>query len=230
MNHHNPYAIKIKTKENCQFGCNMIANFIFKNNKLCCSDHYNKCVGKRENYKKKYNKSWIKKSLETRIKLGITKTSQIKATITRKKANHYKKLAKRMQELWNENPWSCGPKSEFKKYKNTSIAYQGNNEYYFLKKLEDKNGLEWVIKNVKRAYGIWYIDSETNTERLYLPDFDVDGIIYEIKSNYTLNYNKRRNIDKFDSVVYNNKKLIIVVDTEEKEYKNEKQFFNGNLL
>jgi hypothetical protein len=115
MKYQKPYALEIKTNEKCQFGCEATGKFKFKNNKICCENHHNKCLGKRKNYTKIFNKDWAKKSLETRIRLGITKTSQIKATKTRKESNHYEKLAKRMQELWNENPWSCGPKSEFKK-------------------------------------------------------------------------------------------------------------------
>ena len=221
---------KIKTNNNCQYGCKKIAKFIFKNSKLCCSNHYNKCKGKRENYSKIYKKEWTEKSLKTRLELNITKTCQIKGTETRKKMCHYKNLAKHMQLLWNKSPWSCGARSEFKKFKNTSIAYQGGNEYSFLEKIENKNGIDWIEKNVKRGNGLWYLDTETNTERLYLPDFIINEIIYEIKSEYTLNFKIKRNIDKFNSVIYNNKRLIIVIDGEEIEYLNEKQFFNRKSL
>jgi len=41
-------TIAIETTELCSYGCGQLAKFKFKNGKLCCNDHYNKCPTSRE--------------------------------------------------------------------------------------------------------------------------------------------------------------------------------------
>jgi hypothetical protein len=116
-----------------------------------------------------------------------------------------------------------------KRYKNTNIAYQGTYEYNFLNNLENTHGIKWLEDNVSRGKGIWYFDTENKTERLYLPDFLIKNIIYEIKSFYTLNHSLQRNIDKFNSTIYNGYILIIVLEGKEIKYTNEREFLRQTL-
>ena len=91
MSYKKPQAEKINTAEICEYGCGTQAQYKFWNGKLCCSKHHNSCKGKREAFSKLDHTERTSKSLATRIEKGITKTSQIKATATRKANNHYEK-------------------------------------------------------------------------------------------------------------------------------------------
>lgn len=183
-----PFAKEIQTDELCNYGCKTIAKFKFRNGKLCCSKHHNTCKGKRKWFSENVNhKEYAAKSLKTRIKLGITKTSQIKGGKTRVEQGHYKKLSKRMKELWKENPWNNhGP---WRKYKDTDINVQSKYEENFIEEAEKINGIDWVKNNIKRGPSIWYVDPNTNNMRLYLSDFIIDNTVFEIKSDYWWNKN-----------------------------------------
>jgi hypothetical protein len=188
MPYSKPKAEVLVTKELCHYGCNHQANFKFANGKVCCSASHNSCPKKRKDFSDRTDhKITASKSLATRTKLGITKTSQIKGGATRKSAGHYKKLAKIMQEHWIAHPWKNNKNCPLELYKNTSINFQGTFEYKFLEELEQENGIEWVNSNVKRGPSIWYIDPTDNTERLYISDFIIDNTVYEIKSGWTWN-------------------------------------------
>jgi hypothetical protein len=226
MKHHLPYASEIKTNKKCHYGCGLTGKYKFNKGIICCSKHYNSCPSKRKSYSLSYKKEWGEKSLDTRTKLGITKISQIKGGETRKKNGHYKKLAVIMQELWEKSPWSCGLKAEFKKYKNTNIPYQGSYEYLFLESLDDTP----EIDKIQRGPSIWYLDSDTQTKRLYLPDFILNNTIYEIKSKYTLKSNFQKNLDKFNAVINSGYALIIVLHGIEIKYDNERQFKQSKSL
>lgn len=187
MTYNKPFFEEINTEDLCDYGCNTKANFIFRNGKKCCSKHHNSCPGKREKFSKLDHSERTRKSLETRTKLGITKTSQIKGAKTRKKNGFYERLASKMQEHWENNPWENNPKCRLVSFKNTDLNYQGTYEYEFLEELESEYGLTWLLENVRRGPSVWYIDPVTDKKRLYISDFIIGNTIYEIKSSWTWN-------------------------------------------
>lgn len=186
-NYKKPQPTEITTTELCDYGCNQLAKYEFMNGKKCCSKNYNSCPKKRKDFSNLDHSERTAKSLETRTRLGITKTSQVKAAKTRKKQGHYEKLATKMREHWANNPWENNPRCPLIPYKDMDLKYQGSFEYEFLEELEEKFGLEWVEKNVRRGPSIWYRDPETNEKRLYISDFIIDNTIYEIKSHWSWN-------------------------------------------
>lgn len=188
MTYNKPFAEKITTSQLCDYGCGQSAQYQFRKGKLCCSSHYNSCPGKRLEFSNRIDhKEIAAKSLATRTALGITKSSQIKATATRKANGHYEKLAKTMQKRWMDNPWQNNLECPILPYKNTNVVYQGTYELEFLEELEEEFGLIWIEENVKRGPSIWYIDPTDNNERLYISDFIIENTIYEIKSSWTWN-------------------------------------------
>lgn len=216
MTHHNPYYKKINSIEHCSYGCGQKAQYQFRSGILCCSKHYNSCAGKRKNFSNLDHTSRTKKSLETRIRLGITKSSQIKAGKTRVKNGHYKKLAKIMHHHWKDHPWDN--QNKWRTYKDTDIMYQSSYEYNFLKELEDQHGIDYIKKNVKRGPCFYYKDPDTKKERLYISDFQIDSTIFEIKGNYTWNNHgkdkklERLNKAKLDSVKQKRYSAILVLE------------------
>jgi hypothetical protein len=187
-NYKKPQAEKIQTTELCKYNCGQVAKYKFTNKVLCCSSNHNSCPGKRKQFSDRTDhKERNIKSLATRIKKGITKSSQIKGGETRRANGHYKKLKEKMQEHWENNPWNPNAKCPLTPYKDTTINYQGTHEYEFLESWELLNGIKWVIDNVKRGPNIWYIDPSDNAKRLYMSDFLIYNTIYEIKSLWTWN-------------------------------------------
>ena len=219
-----PQASPITTDDFCDYGCLTTAKYIFTNGKKCCSKHQNSCQGKRQAFSKLDHTLRTKKSLETRIKHGITKTSQIKAGQTRVQNGHYKKLAKSMQEHWANNPWNNNTHCPIVYYKNTQVLYQGTYEYEFLEELEYINGLEWVISNVQRGPSLWYIDPLTSEKKLYISDFIIDNTIYEIKSSWTWNKNgkdldlEKKNKAKLTECVNQGYNVVLILDFKRIEY------------
>lgn len=188
MSYNKPFAEKIETTQLCDYGCGQVAQYQFRKGKVCCSQHFNSCPGKRLEFSNRTDhKETAAKSLATRQKLGITKTSQIKATKTRKLNGHYENLAEKMRNHWASNPWQNNLQCPILLYKNTTLQYQGTFEYEFLEELEEEFGLEWVVENVKRGPNIQYIDPTDQKERLYISDFIIGNTIYEIKSSWTWN-------------------------------------------
>ena len=185
MPYNKPFAEEIITEELCDYGCGQTANYIFRKGKLCCSNHHNSCPAKRKAFSDLDHSERTTKSLETRTRLGITKTSQIKAAITRKENGHYDKLADTMRKHWEEHPWNNMPK--WGVYKDTEIKYQSKPEYNFLQELEDEHDLTWVRENVKRGPCFYYNDPTSGKERLYISDFQIENTIFEVKGNYTWN-------------------------------------------
>lgn len=185
MPYNKPFAEKIITNEICEYGCQNIANYKFRSGKHCCSKHFNSCPGKRKQFSKRTDhKETARKSLETRTRLGITKSSQIKGSKTRRESGHYDRLAKKMKQHWKEHPWDNNTNCPILKYKDTEIVYQGTYEFEFLALLEFQNGLDWVTQNVSRGPSLYYLD-ENNEKRLYISDFQISNTIYEIKSSWT---------------------------------------------
>lgn len=187
MSYKKPQAEPIITNELCAYGCKTPAKYIFWNGKKCCSTSHNSCQGKRRAFSELDHKNRTSKSLKTRIEKGITKSSQIKGGATRVAQGHYKKLAKKMQQHWDENPWQNNIQCPLITYKDTEINYQGTHEYHFLEKLEKENGINWLNQNVKRGPSIWYTDPDDLSLRLYISDFIINETIYEIKSAWTWN-------------------------------------------
>lgn len=217
MEHNKPYTTEITTTELCVYGCGNTAKYKFRNGLVCCSKHYNSCPEKRRKFSENVDhKAYIKKSLATRVRLGITKSSQVKAGKTRIKNGHYKKLAKTMRQHWANNPWNNMPK--WGTYKDTGIQIQSNYEKNFLQDLQDKHGIDWVKENVQRGPCFYYKDPETKKERLYISDFKIDNTIFEVKGNYTWNnHGKNKKLEKLnkaklDSVKENNYNVILVLE------------------
>lgn len=168
----------------CYLGCNLPAKFMFRNGKYCCSAHFNSCPAKRERFSKLVDhSSYTKKSLETRIKKGITKSSQIKGAKTRKESGFYKRHSEHMKSVWEKTQWNTNPK--WRNYKDTEVLIQSSYEHNFLQNLENLYGLEWIKNNVSRGPCFWYVDPISNKKRLYISDFKINDIIYEIKGDYT---------------------------------------------
>lgn len=220
MSYKKPQAAPITTDELCAYGCNTLAKYIFWNGKVCCSVHHNSCPGKRKKFSNLDHTERTAKSLATRIEKGITKTSQIKGGATRIAQGHYKKLAKKMQQHWEENPWRNNLQCSLIEFKDTNINYQGTHEYDFLEKLEIQYGIEWLKENVQRGPSFWYIDPTDNTERLYISDFIMYNTVYEIKSAWTWNKHgkdkllEEKNKAKLKSAKAAGYNVILVLDKE----------------
>lgn len=188
MSYNKPFAEELETTEICNYGCGRVALFKFKSGKICCSRHYNSCPGKRSEFSNRTDhKETAAKSLATRKKLGITKSSRIKARETMLKNGTYELLRKKSQLAWARSPWQNNLQCPMIEYKNSGISYQGSFEFNFLEDLENKKGIEWIKENVKRGPGFWYIDPTDNVKRLYISDFLIYNTIYEIKSDWTWN-------------------------------------------
>lgn len=218
------FATAIETDKLCCLGCGQQAKFIRKNQKVYCSDHSNKCPEKRRHYSEDVDHSERdRKSLATRTRLGITKSSQIKGGKTRRESGHYIRLAERMRELMTKSPWNTNPKWSY--YKTTKIPVQSSYELEFLESLEKEHGFEWVEKNVFRGGSFRYIDPNTQKERLYLPDFKIENIIYEIKGKYTWDGNGKNiplgllNIAKLDCVVEQGYNIVLVLEGQHISWK-----------
>jgi hypothetical protein len=181
-----PIATKITTESLCNYGCGQIAQYQFKYGKLCCATSHNSCPKKRKNFSEMdIHEARTQKSLATRTRLGITKSSQIKGGETRRKSGHYERLAVTMQEHWINNPWENNLRCPLIEYKDSKLNYQGSYEYNFLQELEDKHGIEWLQKAVSRGPNVWY--TYNGQKRLYISDFLIDNTVYEIKSLWTWN-------------------------------------------
>jgi hypothetical protein len=214
--HNNPYITKIKSIDQCTYGCGQTAAYQFQNGILCCSKHYNSCPAKIKKFSNLDHRDRTKKSLETRIRLGITKSSQIKGAKTRVRNGHYKKLAKTMREHWKTNPWNNNPK--WSTYKNTDIQIQSQYEYNFLQELENEHSFNWLKKNVQRGPCFYYVDPKTKKERLYISDFKIGNTVFEVKGNYTWNnFGKDKDLEnlnrtKLDSIKQNNYNAVLVLE------------------
>lgn len=220
-----PKATPIITNELCNYGCGQVAKFQFSGGKKCCSTHYNSCPEKRKTFTENSDhKANSAKSLETRTRLGITKTSQIKGAETRRNNGHYERLSQTMQKHWEETPWENNLQCPLLNYKETEIKYQGTYEYEFLEELESENGIQWVKENVRRGPAIYYIDPFDNKSRLYISDFIIDNTIYEIKSSWTWNKNgkdlelEKKNIAKLTTCVENSYNVVLVLNHRKINY------------
>lgn len=216
-----PQITVIDTENLCQYGCQSQAKYMFANGKLCCSKHQNSCLGKRKQFSDRTDhKDRAEKSLATRTKLGITKTSRIKANQTMIKNGTYQILREKMQEYWKNNHHQNNPHCLLLPYKTLDLKYQGSHEYNFLLKLEMLHGLDWIAHHVRRGPSVWYIDT-TGTKRLYISDFLIDNIIYEIKSYWTWNRHgadmdlENNNKAKLNECLKQGYKVMLVLDGEE---------------
>ena len=224
MSYNKPQATSIDTTELCEYGCNTQAKYVFANGKKCCAKHQNSCQGKRNAFSKLDHTERTSKSLETRTRLGITKSSQVKGGATRKAQGHYNKLAKTMRDHWAKNPWDNNVQCPILDYKNTGISYQGTFEFEFLEELETEYGLDWIKSNVKRGPSLWYINPADSEERLYISDFIIDNTIYEIKSSWTWNKHgkdiqlEEKNKAKLTECVKQGYNVILVLNQQRLKY------------
>lgn len=220
-----PQTTEIITTDLCQYGCNSVAKFMFTNGKICCSKNHNSCQGKRKQFSDRTDhKETAAKSLATRARLGITKSSRAKANATMLANGTYQVLREKMQLHWKNNPHQNNIQCPLLPYKDTTINYQGSYEYEFLEKLEQRHGLDWVKSNVKRGPSIWYNDPKDGVKRLYISDFLIDNTIYEIKSRWTWDRNgtnevlENMNKEKLNECVRQGYKVILVLNKQEKEW------------
>lgn len=225
MPYNKPFAEEIQTTELCNYGCEQQARYVFRKGKLCCSKHYNSCPAKRKSFSENVDHlASARKSLETRTRLGITQTSQIKGGETRRAQGHYKNLAKKMQQHWKDNPWNNNTRCPMLKFKSTSVPYQGTYELKFLEDLEVEHGLEWIENNVKRGPSLWYKDPVDLEHRLYISDFIIGDTIYEIKSSWTWNKKgkdialEEKNKAKLTECVYQGYNVILVLNQKRLTY------------
>lgn len=216
-----PQAIEINSLEKCQYGCGQLAKFQFTNGKLCCSISFNSCPEKRKKFSERTDhKENAAKSLVTRTKLGITKSSRLKAHATMEANGTYKILREKMQEHWKNNPHQNNLRCPLIPYKNTNINYQGSHEYDFLENLEKLHDLDWIQQHVNRGPSLWYVDTK-ETKRLYISDFIIDNTIYEIKSSWTWNRHgtdlelEENNKAKLKECLRQGYKVILILDGEE---------------
>ncbi len=232
-----PKSTQIITTELCDYGCGQVARYQFSGGKKCCSEHYNSCPEKRRKFSEEVDHAtYSAKSLETRTKLGITKSSQIKGVATRKANGHYEKLAKTMQQHWQTSPWQNNLECPMLKYKTTELVYQGTYEYEFLEELELEHGLEWLMENISRGPSIYYTDPTDNVSRLYISDFLIGNTIYEIKSSWTWNKNgkdtslEEKNKAKLTAGVNNNYNVVLVLNHRKIKYDSEFELSLGRTL
>lgn len=224
MSYKKPQAEEIQTTELCEYGCGTIARYKFWNKKLCCSKSHNSCQGKRDAFSRLDHSERTAKSLATRIEKGITKSSQIKATATRKANNHYEKLAHTMREHWAKNPWDNNVQCPILEFKNSGLMYQGTYEFEFLEELETEYGLQWIKENVSRGPSVWYRDPVDGSKKLYISDFLIGNTIYEIKSSWTWNRHgkdldlENRNKAKLTECVKQCYNVILVLNQKRIDY------------
>lgn len=224
MSYKKPQATLIDTDELCEYGCNTQAKYIFANGKKCCAKHQNSCQGKRTAFSKLDHTVRTTKSLETRTRLGITKSSQVKGGATRKAQGHYNKLADTMRDHWAKNPWNNNLHCPLLEFKNTGLLYQGTFEFEFLEELETDYDLAWITNNVKRGPSIRYIDPSDLEEKLYISDFIIENTIYEIKSSWTWNKHgkdlvlEQKNKAKLTECVKQGYNVILVLNQQRLKY------------
>jgi hypothetical protein len=220
-----PQAFDYTGQELCNYGCGQVAKYRFKGGKLCCSISHNSCPKKRSNFSDLDATERCRKSLAVRLESGATKRGSEKAQKTMRENETYKLIGEKNKLAWEKNPWNnLGPRGEWKMYKDTNTPYQSTYEYCFLEDLENKNGIKWIIDNVRRGPSVWYIDPKTLTKRLYISDYIMYNTIYEIKSSYTWN-RKGKDLDlenlnraKLDECVTRGYKVILVLDKKDIEY------------
>ena len=226
MTYNKPYIEKLITDPAilCEYGCNTAAQYKFRNGKLCCSSHYNSCQGKIKVFSELDHSSRTAKSLETRTRLGITKTSQVKGGKTRTDSGHYERLAKTMRQHWEDTPWQNNTHCPILRYKDTELVYQGSYEYNFLAELEYKNSMQWILENVARGPCVWYNDPVSNDFKLYISDFIIGNTIYEIKSQWTWNklgtdlVLENLNRAKLNECIAQGYSVVLVLDKKEQDY------------
>lgn len=226
MPYNKPFYEPITTTKLCDYGCNQTAKYKFKSEKYCCSEHYNSCPGKRTKFSKSQDhKENARKSLNTRTRLGITKSSRIKAVETMRREGTFETISRKLQQRWKDNPWDNNPYCPILKYKNINLVYQGTYEFKFLEDLERKHGIDWIVSNVSRGPAIYYED-ENNDTRLYISDFQIGNTIYEIKSQWNWDHKgineklRKRNCNKLNKCLKEGYDVVLVLEGDYIRYGN----------
>lgn len=95
-------------------------------------------------------------------------------------------------------------------FKETNIYYQGSYELDFLEK--------YYNSDVKRCNSIKYLFEEK--KKIYFPDFYIEklNLIVEIKSKYTYNLHKERNIEKQKACENIGYKFLFIIDKDYSEF------------
>lgn len=220
-----PQATEYVGQGLCDYGCGQKANYQFKAGKLCCSLSHNSCPKKRLNFSNLDHTERTQKSLNTRKETGVTKSSRAKAIKTMRENGTYEIIGNKTRERLLTNPHNnLVPRGEWIMYKNTDIPYQCSYEYHFLENLENKNGINWLIENVKRGPSIWYTDPKALMKRLYISDYIIYNTIYEIKSSYTWN-RKGKDLDlenlnkaKLNECIAQGYSVVLVLDKKDINY------------
>jgi len=217
-----PKAEAIITSDICNYGCSQTAKYKFSNGKICCATSHNSCPAKRKQFSDRTDhKERNAKSLRTRIELGITKLSRVKALATMEANGAYGVKRVKMQKHWETNPHQNNLRCPLMPYKNTELLYQGTYEYDFLESWELLKGINWIINNVKRGPSIWYTDPVDGIQRLYISDFIINNTIYEIKSLWTWNKHgkdlilEEKNKAKLTSCLQQGYNAVLVLNKEE---------------
>lgn len=163
---------------------------------------------------------WAAKSKETNLSIGTYKTSGKKSLDARLRNIDSDGL--NGLERAHKNG-AC--RSRLKRYKNTTIYYQGSHELKFLEKKELEYGsVELLIAKVKRGPTFKYFDPTKDKERNYFSDFIIGNTVYEIKSSWTWNNRKKgsdiENTNKAKLIAVINKgfSVVLVKDFIEEKY------------
>lgn len=137
--------------------------------------------------------------------LNMHQTNAIKGRDTRLSDvdEHGRNSYDRMWQKWHP---------QAKNHLKTGLYYQSLNEKEFLDSLSESQS-----KTVRRGPPISYTDPNDGMERIYLPDFIIDGVIYEIKSSYSWYEwkgipQRDKNIAKLNAVIANGFQAVVVID------------------
>ena len=101
------------------------------------------------------------------------------------------------------------------------IYYQASYEKDFLDEMIGRYGVKWCQDNIKRGPNTKYICPISGRERLYKPDFLIEGTIYEIKSKWSWDHRgmnpeaAKINAAKLDTMKENGYKVILVLEHQE---------------
>ena len=98
----------------CDYGCGKKANFKFGNGKVCCEDHYTKCMKIRNKFSNSHlGQKSNKKDKTFDIIYGVKKGKEIKKLMRNKKILNLEKIKVKYPELYKEEKLRLNPNNEF---------------------------------------------------------------------------------------------------------------------
>ena len=151
--------------------------------------------------KSKKIKTWIEN-------LGVENPSQNKKVKERKRETL-------LEHFGTTNTYDLPHHPRTKKYKDTSLIYQGSYEKYFLEQIESVN----LLNRVKRGPTLRYVWKEK--EYIYYPDFILDNTVIEVKSTWTYNKHgkdkelQKLNETKWSAAINSNYKFVALLSKKE---------------